>query len=719
MLADLRCSGLPDTDKVQAPMESSQQLPPASRGSFQSSTIDSILGADPTGEYGRMDSLTQADYREAVQGLAARSGRDPVEVANLAIGLASRNASTHGAQRASHVGCYLLAEGRRELVSALGIRETRIEQLRAYGGEPAVKGYAWAGTILTLLISLALLPVILRLGFSWWTGALFLLATMLLATFISSSVLGNSLGDWFPPRRLPRMHFPSGIPAQCRTLVVVPCMLTSSQSTASLVANLERHFLHNRDPNLGFCLLTDFADAPKEQMPSDADLLAGAVRDIEVLNERHGGGFAILHRARRWNPAEGCWMGWERKRGKLEELNCYLLDAAEAHRFSALHGDLDRLRGVAFVVTLDDDNSLPAGQAAKLVAIFAHPLNRAHFDASKTNLLAGYGILAPRRFARAGARQTRYQRWVFGEESQLPPDGLVQPSLFQDMMQQSNYVGKGIYDVAAFHRISFGHVPENRVLAHDVLECAMVRTAEVSDVILPENMGGSYEANQQRICRWLRGEFQLAPWFIAPRRMTRGGRVSAFGRWFIFDNIRRMLAPIASLAYLSIGWLCSDAPGFASISMLVFPLLLLLPAFVVLAIRGRLTLGVVRGMLGNFLPVIGLKYLLNVYEAQIALDAIGRASFRLLITKRRLLEWSASALVDSQRSRTLVQHYYMMWSSPAFALVLLATIPVVNPPALLWALPPLALWIAAPAAAWWMGHPANNENKAPNLAAPA
>jgi hypothetical protein len=283
-------------------------------------------------------------------------------------------------------------------------------------------------------------------------------------------------------------------------------------------------------------------------------------------------------------------------------------------------------------------------------------------------------------------------------------------------MQQANYVGKGIYDVAAFHRISFGHVPENRVLSHDVLECAMVRTAAVSDVVLPEKWSATYEANRQRMRRWLRGEWQLAPWLFAPRRMTRGGRLSAFGRWFIFDNMRRMLLPVAAVGFLVVGWLASPKPGIASLALLGFPFLMLLPSLLGLAVRGQLGLAVLRAVLARFARIMGLNYAMSVFECQTVLEAIFSASSRLLITRRRLLEWTASALVDGRAERSLAQHYATMASSPLLAGVLLVAIPAVNPAALPWALPFLAAWLAAPAIAWWMNLPMSAGAAAPEAA---
>jgi hypothetical protein len=334
-------------------------------------------------------------------------------------------------------------------------------------------------------------------------------------------------------------------------------------------------------------------------------------------------------------------------------------------------------------------------------------------------MIAGYSILAPRRILRDPQRTpTRYERWSLGAGGDEPPDGQLVPNLYQDLMQQANYVGKGIYDVAAFHRLTFGHVPEYLVLTHDVLECAMVRTAAVSDVVLPEKWSTTYEANRQRMRRWLRGEWQLAPWLFAPRRMTRGGRLSAFGRWFIFDNMRRMLLPVAAVSFLVVGWLASPRPGIASLALLGFPLLMLLPSLLGLAVRGQLTLAVLRAVLARFARIMGLNYAMTIFDCQTALEAIFSSSSRLLITRRRLLEWTASVLVDGHAERSLAQHYATLASSPLLAGVLLVAIPVVNPAALPWALPFLAAWLAAPAIAWWMNRPMGAEAAAPEAAKP-
>ncbi len=374
---------------------------------------------------------------------------------------------------------------------------------------------------------------------------------------VGVSQLAVGLMNWLSallvkPNALPRLDFSSGIAPECRTTVAVPTMLKSDEGIDQLIETLEIHFLANRDEYLHFALLTDFADASAEVMPGDDELLERARAGIERLNREHaperGDRFFLFHRPRRWNHGEGVWMGYERKRGKLEDFNA-VLRGGSRECFSGIVGDLAILPSIRYVITLDTDTHLPREAAWRMVGAMAHPLNRPVFDTARGIVTEGYGILQPRvSVSLAGARKSWFVRLWAGEVGMDPYTRQVS-DVYQDLFGEGSFIGKGIYDVDAFRRAKEGRFPENTVLSHDLLEGCHVRSGLLSDVELYEGHPSRYNVDVARRHRWIRGDWQIIQWLL-PRVSAAGGRrarnpLSALSRWKILDNLRRSLVPAA------------------------------------------------------------------------------------------------------------------------------------------------------------------------------
>jgi cyclic beta-1,2-glucan synthetase len=497
--------------------------------------VEEVLRRDAAGVYARMDFATRDRYRKAVEDLARGSGRDEVAVAREAV---RRGELRPEGSRGRHVGFHLVDAGRPALEEGLGVRRRPAARLRrglmrfarplyfgsiALGTAAALAGFlavAAAGGAgpagLTLVAVLALVP----------------------AVTLAVSVVQFLVGLALPPRVLPKMDFEEGIPEEARTLVVVPTLLTGVDDLAGLLRSLEMNWLGSARGALSFALLTDFTDAPEREMPEDAQLLAAAVRGIEGLNERYRDGdradrgrppFLLLHRDREWNPVEKVWMGWERKRGKLTELNCLLAgEPASGLRIRA--GDPERLRGVAFVVTLDSDTHMPSGAAGRMAAALAHPLNRPEIDPETGRVVAGYTVIQPRLEVQpASANRTLFSR-LFAGDAGLDPYTLAVSDVYQDLFGEGIYAGKGIYDVAAFQRSLAGPVPENRLLSHDLFEGVHGRAGLASTSTSGDDFRRLAGLHMRRLHRWVRGDWQMLPW-LSPRvpAPPTGGRPSPTG----------------------------------------------------------------------------------------------------------------------------------------------------------------------------------------------
>ena len=682
----------------------------------RTSLVERILRQDPAGAYPQMDFPTRDRYRHAVEGLAKRARISEIAVAQTVVDRAVE-ARQHDPShdRRHHVGYYLISRGRFGLEQAINYRPTGTERFaRFFFAHPAL-GYLGTITVATAVGIASLLLYAERQGAD--AGALFWIAVLLLIPIseLAISIVHLLLTNQIPPRPLPKLRL-NGVPPELRTMVVVPALITSAPRTDQLVADLEVRFLGNRHDNLHFALLTDFADADAQSRPGDDALLSQAREGVEQLNARYGSGrFFLFHRERRWNAAEGRWMGWERKRGKLVEFNRVLRGATDTS-FIVTDGDLAVLPKVRYVITLDSDTQLPMDAASRLIGTLAHPLNKPRFDPSVGRVTEGYGVLQPAiAVDLVSANRTRFARVLSGHVG-IDPYTTAFSDVYQDLFHEGSYVGKGIYDVEAFEAALAGRVPENRLLSHDLFEGSYARTALCTDILLADDYPAQYLAFAGRQHRWVRGDWQIMRWIWRTVPDASGRKVRnvlpVIARWKIFDNLRRSLLAPSLLALLMAGW--TVLPGGA----LPWSLLaLLILAFPVLAQLARSLSSRVRGVpldrhIAGELPAIVLStqqtalwIALQLHQGVLMLDAIIRTLWRLLVTRRRLLEWVAADRLAGVRL-TPAKLLRSMWHIPVLALTMLVIVAVVAPTRLPAALPFILLWFCSPAVVFGSGQPA-------------
>jgi cyclic beta-1,2-glucan synthetase len=684
----------------------------------ETSVVERELRRDPAGAYAAMDAASLDQYRHEVERLAARSGVDEPDVARLAVAQAAAETGTDAAAaRRRHVGYALLDEGRPALERTLGYRLTRADAWRRAVLTHSLAAYFSA--IALVLAVLVAIPCVLawRSGVAPSSIALMILLLLLPASEMAISVVNLGFTRWLKPRSLPKLTLVDGIPAAYRTVVVVPTLLTNAAAVRKLVADLEIRYLANADPSLHFALLTDFPDAAQAEEPGDVALLALAQAELRDLARRHAGGsderFYLLHRERRWNASQGVWMGWERKRGKLEEFNRLLRGATDTS-FTFTVGDLSVLRDVRYVITLDADTGLPRDAARELIGTIAHPLNRAVFDARRGRVVAGYGIIQPRVSTNlVSAGRSLFAR-IFTGNTGLDPYTTAISDVYQDLFREGSYYGKGIYDVDAFRAALAGRVPENRLLSHDLFEGLFARAGLASDVELLDEYPSHYVVYAGRQHRWVRGDWQLLPWLL-PTVAGVGGRrpndVPALGRWKLFDNLRRSLLPPAVVGLLVAGWTVLPGPAAAwtivALSALAFPILGHLTTTVLQATDTAWT-SYLRGFWGD-LGNTALRVLLTIVflldQAVLTLGAIVRTLVRLLLTHRKLLEWETASEAERRVARGLGAVLRRMWLSVALGFAIFFLVASVRPSALPLALPLLFVWLWAPAVAEWIGRP--------------
>jgi len=695
------------------------------------SVVEQKMLEDPDGVYGRMDFATRDRYRHVVEKIAKASRLSESEVARKAIQLAHEGAARKdGDDRAAHVGFYLIDKGLAQLERAAEVHLSSVEALQRMSCQLSLLLYLGTIVLMTVIFTGILLARAHANGLDGW-----ILALIGILSALCASHLAVALANWLAtllatPHLLPRMDFSGGIPSQSRTLAVIPAMLISTQNIEDLIEALEVRFLANRDANLHFGLLTDFRDAHEETLPEDEPLLRLAQKRIEELNQKYRSVnidiFFLLHRPRRWNPRERIWMGYERKRGKLGDFNA-LLRGGSKDRFSLVVGETAVLSNVKYVITLDTDTQLPRDSAWQFVGAMAHPLNRARYDEDKQRVCEGYGILQPRMaVSLPGTNRSRYAR-LCASEPGIDPYTRAVSDVYQDLFGEGSFIGKGIYDVDAFERALKGRFPENRILSHDLLEGCYARAGLLSDVQLYEEYPSRYSADVSRRHRWIRGDWQIVSWLLprVPGNSTGSGAsrqrnpLSDLSQWKIFDNLRRSLAPLALTLLLLLGWTVLSPAWFwtlAVIGIILIPPLIAsileifeTPDDVLLGQHLAIT---VRSA-GRRFAQAAFTLVCLPYEAFFSLDAIVRTVWRILVTRKRLLEWSPSGELDREfdrevdptRRTNLLASWRSMWIAPVIAIAAAIYLTASKPAALAVAGPILFLWFASPVITWWISRP--------------
>ncbi|HVH05774.1 MAG TPA: glycosyl transferase, partial [Myxococcota bacterium] len=672
------------------------------------SPVDEVLRGAPA--FSAMDFATRDAYRKQIEILSRGSGCPELEVATAAVELA-HEAAKEGPE--ADPGYSLVAKGRRDFERKLGFRfQPRLAFQRACRRH-AIAGYLGAVAVLTALPLGAVLFAASTAGVA--AGPLILLAILgvVPASEIAVSLVHRLVPMILPPRRLAKLELAEGVPAELRTLVAVPTLLTTLADLEEQLERLEVHYLANPEGHLHFALLTDGEDAAQEHLPGDAALVAALGDGIERLNARYDAPpgeekrFLVLHRRRLWNEREGKWIGWERKRGKLHELNRLLRGATDT-TFMSAHGQAPAPpEGVRYVITLDADTRLPKGAAYRLVGAMAHPLNRPRFDPATGRVVDGYGVLQPRITPSlpTGPASTPFQRIVSGPGG-VDPYAAAISDVYQDLFEEGSYTGKGIYEVDVFEAALAGRVPENTMLSHDLFEGLFARAGLLTDVELFEEFPANYEVAARRHHRWVRGDWQLLPWILGRTRLP------AQCRWKMVDNLRRsLLAPASFLLAVAAFVL----PGAAALPLLALVIgAIAVPAFIPvldgliprrLGISKRSHLRAV----GNDLLVACSQTLLALtvlaHQAWLMTDAVARTLARVYVTKRGLLEWLPAAQAGyggDLRLRLFYRHLLPAVLLSGAAALLVA---VLRPAAWPIAAPLVALWALSPAIAWRVSLP--------------
>ncbi len=681
----------------------------------QVSHVDRLLWDQS--DYGDLDSGSRNSYRRQIEKLARRSPLSEVQIAQLAVDMVAE--VRHSGEAQPHepdIGGFITGAQRLKLEARANYRPTLPQHVVR-----AVRKFNWmAVAVPVALITIIAMAVVggfmANAGMAPIEIALLLILFSLPASEGASGLFNTVLSFFVTPARLVGYEFKRGVPEDARTLVVVPCLISNRDSVDEMVRNLEVHYLANPRGEIHFALLSDWPDSDVEESSADLEVLEYARREVANLSARYAydgrARFHLLHRRRLYNPSEGVWMGWERKRGKLHELNLLLRGDRDT---TYLPGANTVPADIKYVMTLDADTRLMRDTVTKLVGKLYHPINRPVINPETGRVESGYGILQPRvtPSLTTGKDASVFQR-VFSINRGLDPYVFTVSDVYQDLAGEGTFTGKGLYHVDAFEASLKGRIEENSVLSHDLLEGSMARCALVTDLELVEDFPVRYEVETSRQHRWARGDWQLLPYMLNPKY-----GVTALGRWKMFDNLRRSLTPIAWFFASVLGWYLMEPFG-----ALIWQILLIFCLFV------APTLSLINGIIPRSSDIVASAHLHNVWlditaaNAQVALriifiadtvcmmtDAISRSLYRLFVSHKLMLQWRTAASVQAGKQGTIFSYYGAMWHAPVLAVLAIGFAALSGNDAFLVGIPFALLWILSPAVAWYVSQSAETEDR--------
>ncbi|RJG45648.1 glucoamylase family protein [Mesorhizobium sp. DCY119] len=680
------------------------------------SPVDGLLRE--RSNFGELDFQSRDQYRQAIEDLARRSKRSEYDVAEKAIDMAEQ-AGEPGDPKAANcndVGFFLVGPRRLELEKEIGFRpDFGLRLLRAF------KSTGWAGIVVpvfALTVLLLTMSGFALAGIGLSTPAIILMLVLFCvpASEGAMAFFNTIVLLFLKPTRLVGYEFKEGVPAEARTLVVVPSLIGSRDDVEENIRQLEVHHLANMEGEIHYALLSDWPDSESEQTSGDLEILNYARAEITKLNQRYpvegAPLFHLLHRRRLYNPSQKTWMGWERKRGKLHELNLLLRGDGDT---TFLPPDAPLPEGVVHVMTLDADTKMTRDAVKRLVGKLCHPLNRPEFDADHRLITAGYAILQPRvtPSLTSGDEASFFQR-VFSANRGLDPYVFAVSDLYQDVFGDGTFTGKGLYHIDAMEAALRERIAENSILSHDLLEGALTRSALVTDVEVVEDYPTRYSVDASRQHRWARGDWQLLGFIFDPK-----SGVPALSRWKMVDNLRRTLTPIFWVMSSIGGWTLLPFTQAAQWQALLILSLFMAPTFdIVNSLMPKSRDATARGHFSAIsrdvafgTAMVALRVVLMAHSAWMMGDAIVRTLYRLFVSRQNLLEWRTASQAHKTGGNDLLSYYRMMRGAVVIAIAGLAIPVAADSTGSFVAFFFAIFWAGSPAFAWLISRSAETEDR--------
>ncbi|WP_409069019.1 GH36-type glycosyl hydrolase domain-containing protein [Clostridium sp. FAM 1755] len=633
------------------------------------SVIEQILKEDPLEVYSDMDFPSKNFYRNKIERLSRKLKLPESYIAKKSIECAKQfKSQIEEDNYKRHVGYYIVEEkGVRLLKKVLGVKSEGRDKTKDFLIRNKVRSYITSIIFFTFIFEFF---IIKSIGYTNIYATLLQFIILLIpSSEIVVSILNWSLNNLTKPDFIPKLQFTNGISEEASTVVVIPTLIGSKKRAKELVKDMEVYYLANKEKNLYFAILGDFKDSNSEKEENDEEIIKEMLKGVKELNNKYSKEkeiFFFLNRYRKYNEKEKAWMGWERKRGKLEEFN-RLIRGDKNTSYNVISGDINILKRVKYVITLDADTKLPRDVAKRLIGAMEHPLNNPIIDEVKKVVVHGYGLMQPRiSIGVEDANKTLFSK-IFSGQVGLDTYSTAVSDIYQDVFKEGIFTGKGIYHVDTFNTMLNGEIKENSVLSHDLLEGSYVRTALVTDIELVDGYPAYYNSSCKRLHRWVRGDWQLIPWIFKKTAINR------LSKWKIIDNLRRsILAPnIIILILISLlSYYGTDEMITVAFLSIIAPILFNVSEVIIFPSKGIGLSGRIYSV-KNVLKQFFMIFAFIPHKAYLMLDAIIRTLYRLCISKKNLLEWQTAEDAEKMSRKDIKGYIKSMWVGSLIALIIL------------------------------------------------
>ncbi len=648
--------------------------------------VEEILKQDPANVYEKMDYKTKEYYRGKIKEISKKTKISEIYIARKMLELAqdylkeNQSEEEHSQvnqdktkiSKKTHIGYYLIDNGINKLYEKLEYTNQKEKT-----PETKAKIYITTISVLTIIFSI-FLSYILNLkikntGLAIISFLLFLIPSSEVIIQIAQTILNKTV----KPKLIPKIDFSNGIDKGNATMVVIPTIVKSKEKVAEMFKNLEVYYLANKSNNLYFTLLGDCSESCMQEEKFDEEVIQEGLKQVERLNKKYQNQefpiFNFIYRKREWNEKENSYLGWERKRGMLNQLDQYILQGKNPFRKNTIQEKIENqekptvqqeLKNIKYIITLDADTDLVLNSASELVGAMAHILNRPEIDKQKNIVINGYGIMQPRVGINLDISYKTLFTKIFAGAGGIDSYTNAISDIYQDNFKEGIFTGKGIYDLKVFAKVMENAIPENTVLSHDLLEGSYLRCGLVSDIMLMDGYPTKYMSFMNRLSRWIRGDWQITKW------LSRKSPLNLLSKYKIFDNLRRSLFEISiitALIYINIiGTIFNlNILGINIILVLIeiIPFILELINYLIAKREGeekqKTFTPKISGLKGIFARTIITLGCLP-YKAYISLKAILKTIYRVKITHKNLLEWTTSEEAEKMAKTDILSYYKNM-----------------------------------------------------------
>ena len=609
------------------------------------SVVEKMLNTDKV--YKKMDYQSKANYRGNIEEISKKTKLSEVYITQKCINICEKKEG-----KKAHVGYYLIGEGKAEFLSSL-----LNKKVKTISNKTKSKLYIFSIYFFSIIFTLLLCRI------SWILGIL----SFALIQNVVTKVIQYILSKIVKPKVLPKLDFEEkGIPKECTTMCVIPTILKSKEDVEEYMKKLEVYYLANKSNNIYFTLLGDCTSEKSEK--KDVDEIIGETGKLLVaeLNNKYGNIFNFIYRKREWCTSERCFMGWERKRGILTQLNEYLVTGKNSFWINTC----ENLPKIKYVITIDSDTNLVLNQAEKLVGTIAHILNKPEINKISNTVISGHGLIQPRVGVNLKDERKTIFSSLFAGSGGTDLYANAVSDIYQDNFDEGIYTGKGIYDVEVFYEVLKDSIPENSVLSHDLLEGSYLRCGLASDIILMDGYPSNYISYKKRKHRWIRGDVQILPWL--------NSTLNILSKYKIIDNLVRDLENFFTLVLIifSIIFMLtikSNIFFILAIIFLAFPNIIeLLDIFINYKSEEQKLISKeftkVEGTIYRFL----IKILLIPDLAYLEINAFIKSIYRMKISHNYMLEWTTSNEAENNSKKSLKGYYFSMFPNIILGIIFLA-----------------------------------------------